>query len=75
MHSILDPLAPLGLEWVASGYSGLVDTIKFQGGREGFAIDNLTYEVTTTVPEPGSFVLLLSGIGAVGICTRRRKRP
>lgn len=76
VHSILDPLAPLGLEWVASGYSGLVDTIKFQGGREGFAIDNLTYEVTTTnVPEPGSFVLLLSGIGAVGIYTRRRKRP
>ena len=31
VHSILDPISPLGLVWVASGYSGLVDKIYLRG--------------------------------------------
>ncbi len=73
VHSILDPQAGGSLEWVASGYRGLVDTIRFQGGLEGFAIDNLSYEIaTTSVPEPGTALLMLSGLAILGIVARRR---
>lgn len=73
VRSILDPLVGGSLEWVASGYGGLVDTIRFQGGMEGFTIDNLRYEVATaSVPEPGSALLMLSGLGILGVGARRR---
>ncbi len=72
VHSILDPLAPMGLEWVASGYSGLVDKVFFRGGIEGFAIDNLTYEPgnVSQVPLPASGIL----VSAVGIIYGLRRR-
>lgn len=76
VHSILDPLVGGPLEWVASGYGGLVDTLRFQGGLEGFAIDNLSYEVATaSVPEPGVALLMLSGLGMLGVVARRRSAP
>jgi hypothetical protein len=76
VHSILDPLVGGSLEWVASGYGGLVDTLRFQGGLEGFAIDNLSYEVATaSVPEPGVAPLMLSGLGMLGVVARRRSAP
>jgi hypothetical protein len=74
VHSMLDPYAGGAMEWVASGYSGLVDAIQFLGGGEGFGIDNLTYEVATTtnVPEPGSVFLVLSGLLGLGAMRRRK---
>lgn len=74
VHSILDPWGNT-LQWLPSGYSGLVDSIQFYGGIEGFVIDNLAYEVaTTTVPEPGSVLLVFSGLLGLG-WVRRGKAP
>lgn len=76
VHSLLDPRAPLGLEWVASGYSGLVDRIFFRGGGEGFAIDNLTYiQAPSQVPVPAAIPLFLSGLGVFALASNRRKQP
>jgi hypothetical protein len=75
VHSILDPQAPLALEWVASGYTGLIDKIYFRGGGEGFAIDNLTYtQATSPVPLPGAIPLFLSGAGLIAAARTRRKQ-
>lgn len=75
VHSLLDPRAPLGLEWIASGYAGLVDRIFFRGGGEGFAIDNLTYvQAPSQVPVPASIPLFLSGLGIFAFASNRRKQ-
>lgn len=66
VHSILDPLAPMGMVWVSSGYSGLVDAIYIRGGGEGFSIDNLTYS-TAAVPEPETYAMLLVGLGLISL--------
>ena len=72
VHSISDPLAPAGMVWVVSGYSGLVDEIYIRGGGEGFNIDNLTYS-TAAVPEPETYAMFLAGVGLIGLL-RHRKR-
>jgi len=43
------------------------------GNDHGLAIDNMTLSVTAAVPEPGSFAMLLAGLGAVGFVARRRR--
>lgn len=72
VHSVLDPRAPLGLAWVASGYSGLVDKLYIRGGGEGFSIDNLTYS-TAAVPEPETYAMFLVGLGLVGFLKCRQR--
>ena len=42
------------------------------GNDHGLAIDNLTFSVTA-VPEPGTYALLLAGLGVVGFLARRRR--
>lgn len=73
VHTIVDPLAPLQLVWVASGYSGLVDKIFIRGGGEGFSIDNFTYsQGVSAVPLPASSLLFVSGLGILGLMRRKQ---
>jgi len=72
VHSISDPLAPAGMVWIASGYSGLVDEIYIRGGGEGFNIDNLTYS-SAAVPEPGTYAMFLAGLSLIGLLKRRQR--
>lgn len=43
------------------------------GSDHGLAIDNLSLSVTAAVPEPGSYALLLAGLGLLGCIARRRR--
>lgn len=44
------------------------------GGDHGLAIDNVSFSVTAAaVPEPGTYAMLLAGLGAVGFIARRRR--
>ena len=44
------------------------------GGDHGLAIDNVSFSVATAaVPEPGTYTMLLAGLGAVGFIARRRR--
>lgn len=61
------------LYWIGSGYSGLVDRAVFYGSSDGAVIDNLTYTMAP-VPEPGSYAMLLLGLGVTGALARRQKR-
>lgn len=42
------------------------------GNDHGLAIDNVSLSVTSAVPEPGSYALMLAGLCAVGMIARRR---
>ena len=44
----------------------------FSSSRDAFEATN--FSVTTPVPEPETYVLMLAGIGAVGFMSRRRRR-
>ena len=44
------------------------------GNDHALAIDNVSLSVTAAVPEPGSYAMLLAGLGAVGFIARRRRR-
>lgn len=42
------------------------------GNDHSLAIDNVALSVTSAVPEPSSYALLLAGLGVVGMLARRR---
>ena len=42
------------------------------GNDHGLAIDNLSIQTVSAVPEPGTYAMLLAGLGVVGIAARRR---
>lgn len=71
VHRIADPLAS-GMEWVASGYQGLVDTLYFAAGYDGFMIDNLTYSNASVVSEPTMPLILASSLGLLAFFRRIR---
>ncbi|MCZ8077535.1 MAG: FxDxF family PEP-CTERM protein, partial [Paucibacter sp.] len=43
------------------------------GNDHGLAIDNLSIQTVSAVPEPGTYAMLLAGLGCVGFIARRRK--
>jgi PEP-CTERM motif len=57
------PGQTLWMQWV---------DINNSGNDHGLAIDNFTLSVTA-VPEPGTYALLLAGLGVVGVVARRRR--
>lgn len=77
VHQIAAPAAQnsntLNLEWVSSGYGGLVDTLYFASGYDGYQIDNLTYSTPSTVPEPNAGLMMLTGLGLMGLVLQRRR--
>lgn len=73
VHRIDDPKQS-ELTWVTSGYHGLVDTLYFAAGYDGFMIDDLTYSTPLTVPEPTAALMLCSGLAMVGSLAWRQRK-
>lgn len=73
VHRVADPMAS-ELTWVSSGYHGLVDTLYFAAGYDGFMLDNLTYTTATTVPEPAGALLWVGGLVVLAARGRRLRQ-
>lgn len=43
------------------------------GGDHGLAIDDISVSAISAVPEPGTYAMLLAGLGAMGFIARRRR--
>lgn len=54
---------------------GPVDTVYLgQFNNPGYStIDDITYTMTAAVPEPGTYAMLMAGLGLMGFMVRRRK--
>ncbi len=62
------------LYWLASGYTGPVDEIRFNyGSSDGFIVDNLTYSTLAPVPEPAAYAQFAAGLGLLGLLAWRRR--
>lgn len=65
--------------WLSAGGTGTrlaleASIASFAGGPESFLIYNLNPGPVPAIPEPGTYALLLAGLGAVGFVARRRRR-
>lgn len=60
--------------WLASGYAGPVDEIRFNyASSDGFIVDNLTYATLAPVPEPAAYAQFAAGLGLLGLLAWRRR--
>jgi len=69
-------LSPTGTaSFLASGYSGLVDTVVVSSPLQAFyAMDDFTFHApVAAVPEPQTWALMLAGLGVVGFVRRQRR--
>lgn len=68
-----NPVTTMSMQWTAGVLDVGTQWVKFDsvaGGNSGPVIDNV---VLTAVPEPGTYVMLLAGLAAVGFVAKRRK--
>lgn len=67
----VDPYDPV---FLASGYSGEVDTVVVSGVQGYYSMDDFTFHQASTnaVPEPASAALALLGVGMAGWMRRRQ---
>jgi hypothetical protein len=71
---------PAALSMTSTNYAFNVATagnysLTFAGLNSGFSgvvIDNVSMSITSPVPEPGDFAMMLSGLAVVGLIVRRR---
>lgn len=63
-------------QWLAGGYSGLVDEVRLIGNPGRFVMDDFTYTtgISSAVPEPASWALMIVGFGAAGTMVRIARR-
>lgn len=52
-------------------FAGVAQSISFGGGSPNVLFDDIT---VTVVPEPGTYALLLAGLGVVGLLGQRRRQ-
>ena len=69
--SITAPYAPT---FLASGYTGAVDTVKVSAVQGYYSMDDFAYHAAAVVPEPESYALLMAGIGLLAFVAKRRKK-
>lgn len=72
VHTVSTTLATFNdVAFFGTGYNGLVDKVIINGPSAYFAMDDFTF---TAVPEPGTYALMIAGLGVVGWMARRRRQ-
>ena len=59
---------------LASGYAGLVDTVKVRAVQGYYSMDDFAYHAAAVVPEPESYALFMAGLGFLTFAAKRRKQ-
>ncbi|WP_162257192.1 PEPxxWA-CTERM sorting domain-containing protein [Phenylobacterium sp. Root700] len=62
--------------FLASGYGGLVDEVRLFGSHGNWVMDDFTYTtgISSAVPEPAAWAMMIIGFGAAGTMVRSARR-